>query len=222
MHLFDAEKNFLGGHAIVGGQIALATGVGFAIKYEGKDQVILCFFGEGAVNGGYFHESLNLAALWKLPVIYICENNRYGMGTPIERASALYNVAQKAYGYDMANASVDGMDVVAMRESVEQAIDLARHKSEPTLIEARTYRFMGHSMADPSHSHYRTRDELDEHKKTDPIFTFKERLLDEHLTTEEELKDLDREIKELMVEAVTFADQSDELSPDRLFEFVYA
>ncbi|MBI4640962.1 MAG: pyruvate dehydrogenase (acetyl-transferring) E1 component subunit alpha [Candidatus Tectomicrobia bacterium] len=222
MHLFDAGKNFLGGHAIVGGQIALATGVGFAIKYEERDQVIVCFFGEGAVNSGYFHESLNLAALWKLPVIYICENNRYGMGTPIERASALYNVAQKAYGYDMANASVDGMDVLAVRESVEEAIDLARHQSEPTLIEARTYRFMGHSMADPAHSHYRTREELDEHKKQDPIFIFRERLIEEHRTTEEELKEIDREIKELMIEVVDFADQSSELPPDRLFEFVYA
>ena len=175
MHLFDAEKNFLGGFAIVGGHLPIATGAAFAIKYQKKDQVVLCFFGEGAVNIGAFHESLNIAATWKLPVIYLCENNRYGMGTPIERATSLYDICQKACAYSMERDHIDGMDVLAVRESVEKAIQRAREHSIPTLIEARTYRFRGHSMLDPAH--YRTKEELEEQLKRDPIGTFKEKLL---------------------------------------------
>ncbi len=165
MHLFDREHGLLGGHAIVGGHIPLATGVAFAIKYDERDQVVLCFFGEAAVNIGAFHESLNMAALWKLPCVYICENNRYGMGTAIERASAIYDVAQRACAYDMASETVDGMDVLAVRDAVGRAVDLARREQHPTLIEARCYRYMGHSMSDPVHGHYRTREEVEEQKR---------------------------------------------------------
>src|SRR5512135_381422 len=176
MHLFDADCGMLGGHAIVGAHIPLATGVAFAMKYEQRPQVVLCFFGEAAVNIGAFHESLNMAALWKLPCIYIVENNRYGMGTAIERASAIYDVAQRACAYDMASETVDGMDVLAVRESVARAVDLARREHLPTLIEARCYRFMGHSMSDPVHGHYRTREEVEEQKLRDPIRHFFEQL----------------------------------------------
>ena len=169
MHLFDEEHGMLGGHAIVGGHIPLATGVAFAAKYQGRPQVMLCFFGEAAVNIGAFHESLNMAALWKLPCIYIVENNRYGMGTAIERASAIYDVAARACAYDMASETVDGMDVLAVRETVGRAVALARRENAPTLIEARCYRFMGHSMSDPVHGHYRTREEVEEQKPKDPV-----------------------------------------------------
>ena len=155
----------LGGHAIVGGHIPLATGVGLRDRSTRRSsQVVLCFFGEAAVNIGAFHESLNMAALWKLPCVYIVENNRYGMGTAIERASAIYDVAQRACAYDMASETVDGMDVLAVRESVGRAVELARREHMPTLIEARCYRFMGHSMSDPVHGHYRTKEEVEEQK----------------------------------------------------------
>src|SRR5437870_13738678 len=146
MHMFDKDVNFLGGHAIVGGQIPLATGVAFAAKYQETDRVTLCFFGEAAVNQGAFHESLNMAQLWKLPCIYICENNMYGMGTSLERAMSFQDVAQKSCAYELESEFVDGMDVLAMRQATERALRRAREESLPTLIEARTYRYMGPSM----------------------------------------------------------------------------
>src|SRR5258705_7788589 len=154
MHMFDKTVNFMGGHAIVGGQIPLATGVAFASKYNGTDQVTLCFFGEAAVNQGAFHESLNMAQLWKLPCIYICENNQYGMGTSLERAMSLQDISQKARAYQLEGEAVDGMDVLAVREATQRAVKRAREQYLPTLIEVRTYRFMGHSMSDPGS--YRT------------------------------------------------------------------
>src|SRR5882724_3213996 len=156
MHLFDASVNFMGGHGIVGGQIPLGTGLAFASKYQETDRVTLCFFGEAAVNQGAFHESLNMAQLWKLPCIYICENNQYGMGTSLARAMSLQNIAEKACAYSMESEFVDGMDVLAMRRATQRAIKRARENYLPTLIEARTYRYMGHSMSDPGN--YRTRE----------------------------------------------------------------
>src|SRR6266446_544257 len=170
MHLFDVDVNFLGGHAIVGGQIPLATGVAFASKYKETDQVTLCFFGEAAVNQGAFHESLNMAQLWKLPCIYICENNMYGMGTSLQRAMSSQDVASKACAYELASESVDGMDVLKMREATQRAIKRAREEALPTLIEARTYRYMGHSMSDPGK--YRTRAEIEKYQERDPIKLF--------------------------------------------------
>lgn len=164
MHLFDKRRRFLGGYAVVGAQIPVAVGVAFASKYLKQSRVTICFFGEAAVNVGSFHESLNLAALWKLPVVFICENNRLGMGTPTERASALYDLSQNSCAYNMEHAEVDGMDVLAVREVVGEAVERARNESAPTLIEARTYRFLGHSMADPVHGHYRTEKEVEEQK----------------------------------------------------------
>src|SRR3989475_3546504 len=176
MHMFAKDVNFLGGHAIVGGQIPLATGVAFASKYKGTDQVTLCFFGEAAVNQGAFHESLNMAQLWKLPCIYICENNMYGMGTSLERAMSSQNVASKACAYELASESVDGMDVLKMREATRRAIKRAREESLPTLLEARTYRYMGHSMSDPGK--YRTRAEIEKYQERDPIKVFTKTLKD--------------------------------------------
>lgn len=222
MHLFDAEKGLLGGHAIVGGHIPLATGVAFASKYRQQDQVTVCFFGEAAVNIGAFHESLNMAALWKLPCVYIVENNRYGMGTAIERASAIYDVAQRACAYDMASETVDGMDVLAVREVVGRAVDLARRESQPTLIEARCYRFMGHSMSDPVHGHYRTKEEVEEQKQMDPIRAYFTTLAEAGLVDQKELEALDRKARAVTDAAIQFADASPEPSVEELYEDVYA
>jgi pyruvate dehydrogenase E1 component alpha subunit len=208
MHLVDVKKNFLGGYAIVGGHIPLATGVGFAIKYRSEDKVVLCFFGEGAVNAGVFHESFNLATLWKLPVIYICENNRYAMGTPVERGTSLYDVSRKACAYDMPSEHIDGMDIMKVRETVKKAVQKARRDSTPTFIESRTYRFMGHSMSDPSHGHYRTKEELEIQKKRDPIQLYKMKLKEEGILHDDIVKDIDREVESVVEEAVSYAEKS--------------
>jgi len=219
MHIFDAEKNFLGGHAIVGGHIPVATGVGFAIKYEGKDQVVLCFFGDGAVSAGAFHESLNLAALWKLPVIYICENNFYGMGTAVTRAVAGQDLYLKSSAYDIPGELVDGMNVLEVWERVGKAVERARHEHIPTFIEARTYRFRGHSMSDPAH--YRTKEEVNEQRKRDPILTFQKKLIDEGVLSEEKIQEIEKEIKAVVDDAVEFADKSPEPPLEWLYEDVY-
>src|SRR5881396_1385027 len=203
MHLFDAKLNFLGGHAIVGGQIPLATGVAFASKYKGTDQVTLCFFGEAAVNQGAFHESLNMAQLWKLPCIYICENNQYGMGTSLARAMSLQNVAEKACGYSMESEFVDGMDVLAMRRATQRAIKRARENSLPTLIEARTYRYMGHSMSDPGK--YRTRAEIEKYQERDPIKIFTATLKEIGIVTDKDIANIEAQVKEEVERAVRFA-----------------
>jgi pyruvate dehydrogenase E1 component alpha subunit len=221
MHLFEASKGFLGGHAIVGGHIPIAAGAGFAIRYRGTDQVSVCFFGEAAANIGAFHETLNMAALWSLPVVFLCENNRYGMGTALERASAVYDIAHRSCSYDMASEPVDGMDVLAVYESTAAAVERAREQQLPTLIEARTYRYMGHSMADPIHGHYRTREELEEQKKRDPIENFRRRLHDEDLLNDEDWEQMDREVRAEVDEAVEFAEASPDPAPEELYSDVY-
>ncbi len=222
MHLFDKRRGFMGGHGIVGGQIPLATGVAFASKYLKQPRVTLCFFGEAAVNIGSFHESLNLAALWKLPVVFICENNRFGMGTPIERASALYDLSQKACAYNMARACVDGMNVLAVRKVAAEAVERARKESAPTLIEARTYRFMGHSMSDPTHGHYRTKAEVEEQKRHDPIRQLTAALESRGLVNRESLEDLEEKIRDVVEEAVAYAERSPDPEPQDLIADVYA
>jgi pyruvate dehydrogenase E1 component alpha subunit len=222
MHLFDVERGLLGGHGIVGGHLPLATGVAFAMKYEQRPQVAVCFFGEAAVNIGAFHESLNMAALWKLPVIYICENNRYGMGTAIERASAISDVSQRACAYDVASETVDGMDVLAVYDTVSRAVALARRDSLPTLIEARCYRYMGHSMSDPVAGQYRTKQEVEEQKLRDPIRHFFERLVAEGTIDQHGFDEFDRRARDAAEAAVQFADASPQPPPDALFEDVYA
>ncbi len=220
MHLFDKSVNFLGGHAIVGGQIPLATGVAFAAKYKETDQVTLCFFGEAAVNQGAFHESLNLAQLWKLPCIYICENNKYGMGTSLERAMSSHNVADKASAYELASEFVDGMDVIAMRRATQRAVERARKESLPTLLEARTYRYMGHSMSDPGN--YRTRAEIEKYQERDPIKLFTATLKENKVLTDRDLSDMEAAIKEQIEQAVRFAEKSPEPDPKELYTNVYA
>jgi pyruvate dehydrogenase E1 component alpha subunit len=220
MHMFDKELGFLGGHAIVGGQIPLATGVAFASKYKGTDQVTLCFFGEAAVNQGAFHESLNMAQLWKLPCIYICENNQYGMGTSLERAMSSQDISQKACAYDIAAEFVDGMDVLAVREATLRAVERARKDYLPTLLEVRTYRFMGHSMSDPGN--YRTRAEIERHQERDPLKLFSASLKEEGVLSDSEFKKIEAQVKEQVEHAVQFAEQSPLPDPKELFTDVYA
>ena len=220
MHLFDANVNFLGGHAIVGGQIPLATGLAFASKYKETDQVTLCFFGEAAANQGAFHESLNLAQLWKLPCIYICENNKYGMGTSLVRAMSTQNVEQKACAYEVASELVDGMDVLAMRHATQRAVERARSESLPTLIEATTYRFMGHSMSDPGK--YRSRTEIEEYQTRDPIKLFTATLQEHEILSEDKLAEFEASVKEQVGQAVRFAEESPEPDASELFTNVYA
>ncbi len=220
MHMFDSERNFLGGHAIVGGQIPLATGVAFASKYKGTDQVTLCFFGEAAVNQGAFHESLNMAQLWKLPCIYICENNGYGMGTSVERAMSLQDIAQKACAYEMVGEFVDGMDVLAIREATLRAVERARQDYLPTLLEVRTYRFMGHSMSDPGN--YRTRAEIEKHQERDPIKLFSASLKEKGVVGDRELEEIETRVREEVEQALRFAEESPEPAPEELYTDIYA
>jgi pyruvate dehydrogenase E1 component alpha subunit len=222
MHLFDAAIGFLGGHAIVGAHIPLATGMGFAIKYRETDQVAVCYFGEAAVNNGAFHEALNMAALWKLPVIYLCENNRYGMGTALERASALYDISERACSYDMVNEVVDGQDVLTMNAAMERAVQRARHEKLPTLLEVRTYRFMGHSMSDPIHGHYRTKEEVENQRKRDPIAVWSQRLIEDGLIDEPAVRAMDKSVVEEVEDAYQFADQAPDPDAEELFTHVYA
>jgi pyruvate dehydrogenase E1 component alpha subunit len=220
MHLFDRNVNFLGGHGIVGGHLPLATGVGFAIKYRGGDQVCLCYMGEAVVNTGAFHESLNMAGLWKLPVVYLIENNRYGMGTALERASAIHDIYERGAAYNMPRASCDGQDVYAVRQAMEEAVARARTDSLPTLLEVRTYRFMGHSMSDAVSGTYRTKAELEQWQQRDPIVLLRTRMEEAGQLGADQLKALDEEIKGIVQDAWDFADQSPEPPAEALFEHV--
>jgi pyruvate dehydrogenase E1 component subunit alpha len=222
MHMFDRAINFLGGHAIVGGYLPIAAGVGFAIRYEDRDRVILCFFGDGSVPQGEFHESLNLAALWKLPVVFICENNRYAMGTAIQRALAQTDIAKFADAYGMPGEACDGMDVLAVRECVGRAVARARESKTPTLVEARTYRFRGHSMRDPAAAVYRTKEEVEEEKLRDPIVAFRERLRKAGALDEAAWAALAERVEARVNDAVAFADASPEPPADWLTADVYA
>ena len=208
MHLFDAEKRFMGGHGIVGGHVPLGAGIGFAIKYKGGDQVCICYFGEAAVNIGAFHETLNMASVYHLPVIFCCENNRYGMGTAFERVAAVTDVAEHACSYDMAAELVNGMDALAVYAATQRAVERARKGGHPTLLEVRTYRYMGHSMSDPLHGVYRTKDEVEEQKKRDPISQLALKLKEEGALDQAGLDALDAEVRAEVDEAVKFADAS--------------
>ena len=222
MHLFDRAHNFLGGHAIVGGHIPIGTGAGFAINYEGGDQVVLCFFGDGAVQQGVFYESLNLASLWKLPVIYICENNRYAMGTALERTTVGTDLHRRAEPFGMPGEAVDGMDVLAVRAVVGRAVERARREKAPSLIEAKTYRYRGHSMRDPAAAVYRTKAEVEEERKRDPITLFHDRLAEAGQLAEAEWKAMEQEVGEAMQEAVDFAEASPPPPLEWLLTDVYA
>jgi len=220
MHMFDAARGFYGGHGIVGGQIGVGTGIAYAQKYKGTDGVTLCFFGEAAVNQGMFHESLNMAQLWKLPVIYICENNQYGMGTSQKRAMSISSVAKKADAYGIANEFVDGMDVLAVREATQRAIERARKESLPTLLEIRCYRFMGHSMSDPGK--YRTSDEIKKYQERDPIVLFRSSLTDAKIISDKDYAEIEERAKGAVEKALKFADESPLPDEKELFTDVYA
>ena len=220
MHMFSREKEFYGGHGIVGGQIGVGTGMAYAAKYKGSDQVTMCFFGEAAVNQGVFHESLNMAALWKLPIIYICENNQYGMGTSQKRAMSVSSVARKGDAYGIANEFVDGMDVMAVREASLRAIDRARKESLPTLLEVRAYRFMGHSMSDPGN--YRTREEIKKYQERDPIRLFQDSLKEAEVFGDDEFEQIRQGAVEAVEKALKFAEESPLPDESELLTDVYA
>src|SRR6267378_1802203 len=221
MHLFDRTTNFLGGHAIVGAHLPIAVGVGFAIKYRGGDQVIVCYFGDGAVPEGEFHESMNLAALWKLPVIFLCENNRYAMGTSVERALAQTEIWKFGQTYGIPAERVDGMDVLAVREAVARAVTRARQQKTPSLLEADTYRYRGHSMRDPAGAVYRTKDEVEREKLRDPIVLFREKLLAADVLSEADVRAIEKDVNDRVDEAVAFADASPEPPGESLFTDIY-
>ena len=220
MHMFSKELGFYGGHGIVGGQIGVGTGMAYAQKYKGTDAVTLCFFGEAAVNQGIFHESLNMAKLWKIPCIYICENNKYGMGTSQTRAMSIASVAKKAEAYGIANEFVDGMDVLEVYEATQRAIERARTESLPTLLEIRCYRFMGHSMSDPGK--YRTTEEIKKYQERDPIVLFRETLTEAKIITDKDYEEIENRAREATEKAVKFADESPLPDPKELFTDVYA
>jgi pyruvate dehydrogenase E1 component subunit alpha len=222
MHLFDAEKRFMGGHGIVGGHLPLAAGLAFAVKYRGGDEVCACFFGEAAVNIGAFHEALNMASVWKLPVIFLCENNRYGMGTAFERVAAVTDVVEHACSYDMAGEVVNGMDVLDVQAATQRAVQRARKGGHPTLLEVRTYRYMGHSMSDPLHGVYRTKDEVEEQKKKDPIAQLFQRLRQDGAIDQAGYDALEAEVRAEVEDAVKFADESPDPAPEELTTHVLA
>ena len=219
MHIADVAKGNLGATGIVGSNIPVATGAALSMKMQKTDRVVLCFFGDGASNTGGFHESLNMASVWKLPVIYVCENNLYGMSVSVERASAVPDIATKATAYNMPGNIVDGMDVLKIKEAVAKAVKRAREGKGPTLVECKTYRYYGHSRGDPRL--YRTRDEEKEWRKKDPIENFKKKLLEEEVFTEERWRDLGKKIQQEVDEAAEYALSSAWPSAEELTQDVY-
>lgn len=216
MHMFSREKNFYGGHGIVGAQISLGTGLGFAHKYKGDGGVAMAYMGDGAVNQGQVYESFNMAALWNLPVVYVIENNKYGMGTSVERASANPDLHQRGASYGIPGYKVDGMDVLAVKEAATSALAHARTGNGPTILEMVTYRYRGHSMSDPAK--YRSKDEVsDMREHHDPIENIKKLLLDAGHATEDELKAMDKEIRAVVNDSAEFAQQSEEPDPSELY-----
>ena len=220
MHLFDAEKHMLGGNGIVGGQIPVATGVAFKIRYKKEGGVVLCFFGDGAIHQGSFHESMNLAKIWNLPIVFICENNQFGMGTRFERVSSVQDLAQMGASYGIPGRQVDGMDVMTVFESVSEAAKTARNDGLPSFLEIKTYRYKGHSMSDPAT--YRTRAEVDDYKKQDPISILKVQLLANGALSEENYKKMDEEAVAVCNVAVEFAEASEEPELEDLYQDVLA
>jgi pyruvate dehydrogenase E1 component alpha subunit len=219
MHFFSVEKYFFGGHGIVGAQIGTGAGLAFAEQYRGTDNVCLTFFGDGAARQGMLHETFNMAMLWKLPVIFICENNHYAMGTSVERTSNVIDIYKLADAYDMPGDMVDGMSPEAVHDAVARAVKRAREGGGPTLLEMKTYRFKGHSMSDPQK--YRSKDELEEYKGQDPIETTKEKLLASFGVTEVDIEVINERIKQVVDEAVRFAEESPWPDDSELLKDVY-
>jgi pyruvate dehydrogenase E1 component alpha subunit len=219
MHFYDVPSGNFGGDGIVGGHLPVAAGMGYAIRLRGTDQAVLCFFGDGAVNEGAFHEALNVSALWGLPVVYIIENNRYGMGTSLDRASSVKDLYQRGSAYGIPRRDVDGMDLLTVREALGEAIDRARKDKQPTLVEVETYRYRGHSMSDPGK--YRTKEEVEEMMGHDPILRFGKVLKEQHKVSDADLEAMDKDVQAQVADAVRFADQSPWPADETLYEDVY-
>ena len=219
MHIFSKEHRFYGGHGIVGGQIPLGAGIAFGDKYHGSDAVTLCYFGDGAARQGSLHETFNLAMLWKLPVIFICENNGYAMGTSVERTSNNTEIWKLGLGYEMPCGPVDGMDPVKVAKSVNESILRARKGDGPTFLEMKTYRYRGHSMSDAQH--YRTKDEVAEYKKIDPITKIKEYILSKKYASQKQIDEIDNKVKEKVKECEKFAEESEFPEKNIMYDAVY-
>jgi pyruvate dehydrogenase E1 component alpha subunit len=219
MHMFDVENGFYGGHGIVGAQIPMGAGLAFAERYKGTKNVNLCFFGDGAARQGALHETYNMAMLWKLPVIFICENNEYAMGTSVARTTNVLDIYKLGLGYEMPSYQVDGMKCETVHEALEEAIQNARDGKGPTFLEIKTYRYRGHSMSDPAS--YRTKDELKSYKDIDPIETTRKTILDNKYATEAELEAIEDAIIEEVNASVVFAEESPLPDPQELYTDVY-
>ena len=219
MHLADTSKNFFGGHAIVGAHLPIATGLALGDQYQGNDSVTICMFGDGATNIGFFHEALNMSKVWKLPVLWVVENNQYGMGTTIERASAVKEMIQKAEGYGMPAAQVDGMNVMAVCEKAKEMIESIRAGNGPQFLEVMTYRFRGHSMGDPER--YRKAEEIHKWQENDPIGIYRKFLIEKRIASEEELNAQDDQGLQIVEEAVQFAESSPEPTVEDLYRDIY-
>ncbi|MDL1910369.1 pyruvate dehydrogenase (acetyl-transferring) E1 component subunit alpha [Chloroflexi bacterium CFX6] len=220
MHMASVEKNMWGGHAIVGGHLPIAAGLALGDQYAKNDNVTICMFGDGATNIGYFHEALNLSKIWGLRVLWVCENNVYGMGTSVERASAVKEIRQKAEGYGMKNADANGMDVMAVYEAAKEAIGYVRENADPYFLEVDTYRFRGHSMGDPER--YRKQEEVKKWQENDPIGIYNKYLLDNKVAAKKALDEIEARVEEEVVKAVEFAETSPEPALSELFTDIYA
>lgn len=220
MHMFDVEKHFMGGYAIVGGQLPLATGAAFAIAYRGSNEIVACQMGDGTTNGGTFHESLNMAKIYNLPIVYFIVNNQYGMGLSVGKGSAVSELYRKGCAYDMHSVRVDGNDVIAVRDAMLEAAKIAREQHEPCLIEAVSYRFKGHSVVDPDR--YRDKEEVQKGRGFDPIPAFAQRLQHAKLMTEKQREELEQKAIEEVEAAVKFAEESPDPAVETLFDYTYA
>lgn len=220
MHMADVEKNFWGGHAVVGAHLPIAAGLALGDQYQGNDGITICFFGDGATNIGFFHEAMNLSRVWDLPILWVCENNQYGMGTSVARASAVIEIRQKAEGYNIPNARINGMDVMEVRQAAEEHIAYVRSGKGPFFLEVVTYRYRGHSMGDPER--YRQKTEVEKWQAEDPIGIYRKYLLDNKIGTVEELEDLETQVEAEVQDAVEYAESSPEPAPEALFEDIYA
>jgi len=219
MHLVNVDERFWGGYAIVGGHLPLATGISLAEQYRDTDNAVLCYFGDGSTNIGYFHESLNLASVWNLPMLWIAENNQYGMGTTIDRASAVPNMVNKASAYGMKGKSVDGMNVMEVHKATQTALKAIRNGKGPQFLEMMTYRYEGHSMGDPLR--YRTKDEVEKWREDDPIGILERHLINEGLAERDELEAIDHSVEQQVEDAVQFAEESKLPEPEELFTNIY-
>lgn len=219
MHMFDKERNFMGGHGIVGAQIPMGAGIAFADKYKGNKNVTICSMGDGAVRQGALHETFNMAMKWELPVVFVIENNNYAMGTSVERTTNVTDLSKIGLSYDMPSKVVNGMNCEDVHDAIEEACERARNGGGPTLLDIRTYRYKGHSMSDPQK--YRSKEEVEEYKNQDPIERVRKTILDHKFATEKQIENIESRVKDLVEESVKFAEDSPEPSPDELYKDVY-